>query len=83
MKDNKMNSPFFARFLECSIDEEMSEIKGQKDVSIGITSVQNDNIATCKYPSDNDEDVTLKYPSDNDEDDVIIAVDDQTIASTK
>ena len=91
MNKNKMNSPFFARFLECSIEDEMQDVRGQKDDAIAITSVQNDQISTAKYPSDDDEHVTYKYPSDTDEhithkypsdnDDHII--DDDIIASTK
>jgi hypothetical protein len=53
--------PFFAKFLEGNINEELNRTKG------GVTKPAFDIVYTDKYPSDDDEIVTDKYPSDNDE----------------
>ncbi|MBE7384949.1 MAG: microviridin/marinostatin family tricyclic proteinase inhibitor [Leptolyngbya sp. SIO1E4] len=61
--------PFFARYLEKQITQELSEEEAKK-VSGGVSP-----LVTFKTPSDIDEvatpkkfDVTHKYPSDGDED---------------
>lgn len=65
MSDEKVQEPFFARFLE-----------GQTRVRTGVKAgggftmkypSDNDELQTAKYPSDNDGHVTTKYPSDGDD----------------
>lgn len=58
---NTQEVPFFARYLEGQITQDLSEkelkqINGGKNLAV-----------TGKYPSDADEEVTHKYPSDDDE----------------
>ncbi len=61
--------PFFARYLEGQILEELSEEDIQTVVGGKKTDVT--TVTTMKYPSDSEEssppNVTLKYPSDGDD----------------
>ena len=64
---NGQELPFFARYLEGQIVQELSEEELKKingGVGVGVT---------YKYPSDADEEQTMKYPSDGDDYDDIIA----------
>ena len=54
--------PFFARYLEGQIDQEISDEALEKIAGGGKGRVE-----TEKYPSDNDEVETKKYPSDDDD----------------
>ncbi|MEO1347945.1 MAG: microviridin/marinostatin family tricyclic proteinase inhibitor [Cyanobacteria bacterium J06635_15] len=70
MANNKQGSkakavPFFARYLEGQIPQELSA-DDLKEISGG------GDFKTEKYPSDSDEAETQKYPSDSDEADVSI-----------
>jgi bacteriocin-like protein len=59
--------PFFARYLEGQVTQDLSEEELKKisgGVGVGVTH---------KHPSDADEEHTTKYPSDGDDYDDIIA----------
>lgn len=63
---NSGSVPFFARYLEGQIPQELSE----EDLNVingGGDLRDKGDVGTDKYPSDSDEAETQKYPSDSDE----------------
>jgi hypothetical protein len=59
---NAQEVPFFARYLEAQITQDISEEEAKK-ISGGVSP-----LLTYKTPSDIDEVASRKYPSDDDED---------------
>ena len=67
-------APFFARYLEGQIDQEMSEEALAEIAGGGGGAIQTerypsdeDDVSTKRFPSDEDETQTMKYPSDNED----------------
>jgi Serine endopeptidase inhibitors len=68
MKQQKKQSPYFAKFLESQQITNKTEVAGGGDP----TAPLQDLVQTQKYPSDVEDLVSLKYPSDEDENNVTL-----------